>query len=118
MIHIGGHYHYQTPHETMRPDFHVLEHLYRNRLLSGAEYDWAMSYTERARCDGMVEEGFQTPEMQDRDRVYARDVEKSHEYRHDSRRESRLIREDKGKSRKSRGHKSSHGSRVYQETRS
>ena len=89
MFHIGAHYAGGMQYENLRPDYFVIDYMWRNHLLSPEDYDWAIKHTERKHCDGLVAVGHKTKEMR-------RKEERSHEQRHNLDWERRKIKREKG----------------------
>ncbi|QSZ32863.1 hypothetical protein DSL72_002443 [Monilinia vaccinii-corymbosi] len=60
MIH--GREHLLDGETNIRPDFRVLEYMWKNGLMSNEDYALAEQYTERPAVPGLVRRGFQPPE--------------------------------------------------------
>lgn len=124
MIHIGSHYQDNAVFNNSRPDYFVIEELYRGKLLSKDTFGYLMSYTERPPCDNLVEYGFKPPVVEEREqRQRAEPLRRQKEkYGKDLAREDRQMRREsggKGKGRSERTHRSSGKSQIiYQEPRS
>ncbi|KAF8858791.1 hypothetical protein BDZ45DRAFT_590678, partial [Acephala macrosclerotiorum] len=63
MHHISEHFANGDKFEHHRPDFWVIEHIWKTGLLNDEDYRNAMSFTERPECDGLVPHGYETLEM-------------------------------------------------------
>jgi hypothetical protein len=87
MDHIAVHFQRLEGPDHPRPDFFVIEYMFEKRLLSAGEYKSLTRYTERPRCDGLVDIGYKTPEMK-------RKHEKSREQRYDLEKEDRQRRRE------------------------
>ena len=48
MIHIGSHYEQLTPREQVRPNFWVIEHMWRYKLISPEDYSYVIESMEKA----------------------------------------------------------------------
>ncbi|KAK0102462.1 hypothetical protein ONS95_006081 [Cadophora gregata] len=118
MIHIGRHHQENRGIVGPRPDHFLIKHLKQCGLIADEDYEHSMSYTERQPCDNLVEYGFQTPEMKERERKNAKPAGG----KHDMRREQRQMRQEGAKGIGGRStYKSSKRSRnpeVYYEPRS
>jgi hypothetical protein len=85
MNHIAGHFQRFERQEHPRPDFFVIDYMLKKGLLTAEEHKALTRYTERPRCDGLVDIGYKTPEMR-------RKEEKSKEQRYDLEKEDRQRR--------------------------
>lgn len=63
LIHIASHYENFELRETSRPDYYLLDYLLQTKLITEGDYKHAIQFTERPRCDGLVDYGFETNEM-------------------------------------------------------
>ncbi|KAH6665003.1 hypothetical protein B0J14DRAFT_493107, partial [Halenospora varia] len=63
MLHIRSHLRDFIPWERIRPDFWIMEQLRANNAISTGDYNQAIQYTERPRCEGLKPVGFKTPEQ-------------------------------------------------------
>jgi hypothetical protein len=88
MAHIANHFQNGAGQQDMRPDFYLLEYMWKKDILSTEDYTWAIGYTERPPCDGLVDIGHKTPEMK-------RKEEKSRELRHNLEKEDRQRRRER-----------------------
>jgi len=61
MVHIGNHLQNLAQNEHPRPDYHVMEHLWKNEVITDEDYRYQIEYTERPSCDGLVPLGFRKP---------------------------------------------------------
>ncbi|PVH89348.1 hypothetical protein DL98DRAFT_99832 [Cadophora sp. DSE1049] len=89
MVHIGSHYHANARLEHSRPDFFVIEQLYRGNMLTKREFDGYMDYTERPDCGNLVEHGYKTPEMEAREQRQRAEPLRRQKYGNDLARENR-----------------------------
>lgn len=97
MMHIKGHLErFDWPR---RPDFHVVEHLWNNGLLSLEDYKSVVIYSERPPCEGILPADHILREKKARLR---RQQEKDMQEPHNLRREQREMKERDNK-RKSKG---------------
>jgi hypothetical protein len=67
MCHIAGHFRNLDRQDDMRPDFFVIEYMWKKRILSVEDYQWAIRHTERPECDGLVDFGYKPPEIKRRE---------------------------------------------------
>jgi len=88
MLHIGGHLQNFIPTGSVRPDFFVIDHMWANGLVSAKDYDYAMTYTERPHCNGLVPLGYKTREMKQK-------MENSMRQIYDLKNEDQLRRKEK-----------------------
>ncbi|KAL5321654.1 hypothetical protein ACEPPN_009614 [Leptodophora sp. 'Broadleaf-Isolate-01'] len=108
MMHIGRHHQETGGRMGHRPDFFLLEHLNRCRLIEDDDFERNMSYTERPPCENLVDRGFQTPEMKDRERRNAKPVNEPHDLRKEGRQ-----RQGKEKGRSGKTYKPSEHPKIY-----
>lgn len=54
MIHVAAHLFEGSSYSQSRPDFWVVEYLFKNNLMSVEDYRAAIEYTERPHCDGLL----------------------------------------------------------------
>jgi len=64
MTHIYRHYHNHELLESTKPDFHVIDHLWRNKGMSQCQYDYATSYSERPAHPDLVTLGTKRPQTE------------------------------------------------------
>jgi hypothetical protein len=63
MRHIADHYRRFERFEHTWPDFFLIEYMREKRIISSGDYKWAIRYTERRGCDGLVDFGYKTSDM-------------------------------------------------------
>lgn len=98
MVHIATHFQQRARQADMRPDFFIIEYMWKKGLLTVEDYKWAIRGSERPPCDGLVDIGYKTPEMK-------RKNEKSKEHRHDLEKEDRQRRRERESKSKGKGKK-------------
>ncbi|CAL3972817.1 unnamed protein product [Diplocarpon coronariae] len=96
MVHVGQHYQEHKVLERSRPDYLLTQYLHECGLIAPDEYERNMSYSERQPCDHLVGDGFQSPEMQQREHRNSRARERIY----DLRKEERQMRRENGRGRK------------------
>ncbi|KAG9229861.1 hypothetical protein BJ875DRAFT_175695 [Amylocarpus encephaloides] len=95
MIHIGNHFfqnrdlHTGTTQTHPKPDFFMLEHLWRTGLLADEDYRYLTRYTERPPCDGLRDRDFVTPEEEARRSRVEREGRRYHNQADEDRRRRR-----------------------------
>ena len=88
MVHIASHYQNLESYEKTRPDYFLLDHLRKYKLLSEDDYNNATEYSERPEVDGLVKYGHETMDMKLKKERAAREL-------HDLQKERRQIRKEK-----------------------
>ncbi|CZS88039.1 hypothetical protein WAI453_000434 [Rhynchosporium graminicola] len=125
MLHIGAHHEQHGGAPGNRPDYFLMEHLHQCGLIDEGDFKANMSYTERHDTQvgqvpykelNLVEDDFQTPEMQARERMNGT-LDAGY---YDMRSEARHLRhgKDREKGRSGKSYKSSRKADVYQPSRS
>jgi hypothetical protein len=104
MLHIFDHLAEFTPSEHMRPDFWVIEHMEKFRLISPEDHTHALQGTERPHCDNLYPLGYETPDMLNK-------KERDSQERHDVRKEDRQRRKEGRNGKSTNTPSSSHRSR-------
>jgi hypothetical protein len=92
MLHIVEHYRCGARAENMRPDFFIIEYLWKKRILSSEDYKWAIRHTERRDIDGLVDLGYITQEMR---RKSEKDLEEKFDIDKEERQRRRAKRNSK-----------------------
>lgn len=82
----------------IRPDFSVLNYMWKNGLMSDADYALAEQYTERPTVPGLVRNGFETPEAKFK---RERESKVPHNLQKEERDRKRSSHKHKGKERQS-----------------
>jgi hypothetical protein len=91
MLHIGGHLQNLTPHEQIRPDYFVFDHMWTIGIISAEDYAWIMKYTERPYCSDLVPRRHETREIKLKRESNLRQI-------HDLAYEKRLMRKERWRS--------------------
>lgn len=98
MGHIASHFQSLQREDDQRPDFWVLNHMYKHGLMSDEDWEYARGYTESPRgFPGIVSRKYQASEA-------LRKQEKDSRMRYDLDREDRMRKRNKEKHRGSRTH--------------
>ncbi|PBP20088.1 hypothetical protein BUE80_DR008775 [Diplocarpon rosae] len=103
MVHVGQHYQEHHVLERSRPDYLLTEYLHKCGLIASDEYERIISFSERQPCQHLVEDGFQSPEMKQREHKKSRTSERIY----DLRKEERQMRNKDGQVRKNDTYRSS-----------
>ena len=106
MIHIGGHLQDFAQNTAPRPDYHVLDHLWENKIIPDDDYQFQIAYTERPNCDGLLPLGSKKPGIRVKKEIETYNLDK------EKREMKRLQREKaqnqgKGKGKERETHRSS-----------
>ncbi|KAG4433886.1 hypothetical protein IFR05_010623 [Cadophora sp. M221] len=108
MMHLGRHHQETGGQIGHRPDYFLLEYMNRCQLLAEDDFGRQMSYTERPRCDHLVDRDFQTPEMKDRECRNAKPVDEPHDLRKEGRQRKQGTERGSGKT-----YKPSENPKIY-----
>lgn len=97
MLHVRQHFLVDREVRGQRPDFGVGDHMYNNGRMSSTDYAGMNAYSERPRCDDLLELGQKTEEMLLNE---AKKKARANEEPHDLAKENRELRRLKTKGKK------------------